>query len=77
MLTQNQTDEAHCMEAALLIAAVLEHQGFPPLVLSFESIDLLEHVVFVYKKNGKWGSVGYSRDQGLKGRKPVFEVLET
>jgi hypothetical protein len=41
-------------------------------VLSFESIDHLDHVVFVYRKNGRWGSVARSRDPGLHGRKPVF-----
>lgn len=42
--------EAHCMEGAFLAAAILEPLGYPPLVLSFESIDLLEHVIFIYKK---------------------------
>ncbi len=70
-----RTHEAHCMEGAFLAAAILEHAGYPPLVVSFESIDLLEHVIFVYKRNGRWGSVGFSRDQGLKGRKPVFKSI--
>lgn len=69
--------EAHCMEGAFLAAAILEHAGYPPLILSFESIDLLEHVLFVYKKNGLWGSVGFSRDQGLKGRRPVFKSIRS
>src|SRR6266704_2579388 len=32
---------AHCLEAALFAATVLEQHGYPPLVLSFESIDHL------------------------------------
>jgi hypothetical protein len=63
---------AHCLEAALFAAVVLEQHGYPPLVLSFESIDELDHVLFVYRQNGRWGSVGRSRDPGLHGRKPVF-----
>jgi hypothetical protein len=69
---------AHCLEAALFAAAVLEQHGYPPLVISFESIDELDHVIFVYQKRGVrtrplfWGSVGRSRDPGLHGRKPVF-----
>jgi hypothetical protein len=63
---------AHCLEAALFAAAVLEQHGFPPLVLSFESIDELDHVIFVYRRNGRWGSVARSRDPGLHGRKAVF-----
>jgi hypothetical protein len=63
---------AHCLEAALFAAVVLEQHGYPPLVLSFESIDELDHVIFVYQRNGRWGSVARSRDPGLHGRKPVF-----
>ena len=63
---------AHCLEAALFAAVVLERHGYPPLVLSFESIDDLDHVIFVYQQRGRWGSIARSRDPGLHGRKPVF-----
>ena len=63
---------AHCLEAALSAAAIMEQHGYPPLVLSFESIDLLDHVIFVYRTSAGWGSVARSRDPGLHGRKPVF-----
>jgi hypothetical protein len=65
---------AHCMEAALTAATILEQHGYPPLVLSFESIDELDHVLFVYRRAGKWGSVARARDPGLHGRKPVFRT---
>jgi hypothetical protein len=63
---------AHCLEAALAAAVILEPHGYPPLVLSFESIDELDHVIFVYRRGGRWGSVARSRDPGLHGRKAVF-----
>jgi hypothetical protein len=63
---------AHCFEAAMFAAVVLEQHGHPPLVLSFESIDHLDHVLFVYRKQGRWGSVARSRDPGLHGRLPHF-----
>ena len=63
---------AHCLEAALFAAVVLERHGYPARVLSFESIDRLDHVIFVYQQRGRWGSVARSRDPGLHGRKPVF-----
>lgn len=63
---------AHCLEAAISAAVILEHHGWPPLVLSFESIDELDHVIFVYRHRGKWGSIARSRDPGLHGRRPVF-----
>ena len=65
---------AHCMEAALAAAVIMEQRGYPPLVLSFESIDELDHVLFVYRHRGRWGSIGRSRDPGLHGRKPVFRT---
>jgi hypothetical protein len=63
---------AHCLEAALAAAVILEQHGYPPLVLSFESVDRLDHVIFVYKTATGWGSVARSRDPGLHGRRPVF-----
>ena len=65
---------AHCLEAALAAAVMLEQHGYPPLVLSFESIDELDHVIFAYRKDGRWGSVARSRDPGLHGRRPVFRT---
>jgi hypothetical protein len=69
-----RTGTAHCLEAALAAAVILEQHGYPPLLLSFESIDELDHVLFVYRHRGRWGSVARSRDPGLHGRKPVFRT---
>ena len=66
---------AHCLEAALAAACILEQHGYPPLVMSLMSIDYLDHVIFVYRRRGRWGSVARSRDPGLHGRKPVFRSL--
>lgn len=66
---------AHCLEAALTAAVILEQHGFPPMVMSLESVDQLDHVVFVYRSGDSWGSIGRSRDPGLHGRKPVFRSL--
>jgi hypothetical protein len=63
---------AHCLEAALFAAVVLEQHGYRPLVLSFESTDRLDHVIFVYQHRDRWGSIARSRDPGLHGRLPVF-----
>lgn len=67
-----QRNTAHCLEAALTAAVVLEQHGHPPLLLSFESQDRLDHVIFVYRGPHGWGSVARSRDPGLHGRRPVF-----
>jgi len=67
--------EAHCLEAAVGAAVILEHHGYPPLLMDLESQDLLDHVIFVFKENGCWGSVARSRDAGLHGRKAVYRSL--
>ncbi len=66
---------AHCLEAAIAAAVILEQHGLPPTVMSLESIDGLDHVIFVYQSRGRWGSVARSRDPGLHGRRPVFRTL--
>ena len=63
---------AHCLEAALFAAVTLEAHDYPPRLLSFESIDQLDHVIYVYQQHGRWGSIARSRDPGLHGRRPVF-----
>lgn len=66
---------AHCLEAALTAAVILEQHGYPPMVMSLESVDALDHVIFVYRRRGLWGSVARSRDPGLHGRRPQFTTL--
>ena len=67
--------EVHCLEAAVGAAVILEQHGYPPLLLDLESQDLLDHVIFVFKENGRWGSVARSRDIGLHGRKAIYRSL--
>ncbi len=68
-------NEAHCLEAAVGAAVILEQHGYPPLLLDIESHDLLDHVIFVFQQDGLWGSIGRSRDIGLHGRRPLFRSL--
>lgn len=63
---------ANCLEAVLAAATVLEARGHAPLVLDLESQDGLDHVLYLFRERGRWGSIGKSRDPGLHGRKPVF-----
>ncbi len=68
---------AHCLEAAICAAAILEHHGYPPLLLDLESVDQLDHVLFLFRRDGRYGTVARSRDPGLHGRKPVHRNLHT
>ena len=69
------TGTAHCLEAAITSAAILEQHGYPPLMLSLESADKLDHVLYLFKQNGRWGTIARSREAGLHGRKPVFRSV--
>ena len=68
-------NEAHCLEAAVGAAVILEQHGYPPLLLDLESQDFLDHVIYVFKEDGHWGSIARSRDRGLHGRKAVYRSL--
>jgi hypothetical protein len=69
------TGTAHCLEAAITAAVILEQRGYPPLMLSLESADKLDHVLYLFKQNGRWGAIARSREAGLHGRKPVFRTV--
>ena len=69
------TGTAHCLEAAITAAVILEQRGYPPLLLSLESTDKLDHVLYLFKQNGHWGAIARSREAGLHGRKPVFRTV--
>jgi len=66
---------AHCLEGALSAATIMEQHGYPPLLLDLESQDQLDHVLFLFKSGGRWGTIARSRDAGLHGRKPVFRTI--
>lgn len=68
---------AHCLEAALTAAAILEHHGHPPLILDLDSADDLAHTVFLFRHQGRFGTVGLSRDVGLNGRKAVYKTVRS
>jgi len=72
-----QHGSAHCLEAALTAATILEQHGYPPLLMDLESQDNLDHVVFLFRQHGRWGAVARSRDFGLHGRRPVFRTLRS
>lgn len=65
----------HCFEATFIAAAILENHGYPPMLLSLESKDNLDHVLFLFRENSKWGTISRSRDGSLEGRRPHFRSL--
>src|SRR5262245_14694375 len=50
--------KAHCMEGALLAAAILEFHGHKPLLLDLRSTeDDLDHVIALFRQFGSWGGI--------------------
>ena len=68
--------KAHCMEGAMLAAAVLEFHGQRPLVLDLrsESHDF-DHVVAVFKQFGCFGAISKTNHAVLRYREPIYQTI--
>jgi hypothetical protein len=66
---------AHCMEGALLAAAALAVNGFPPLLVDLEAVRDDDHVLAVFQQRGHRGAVAKSNYAGLRFREPVYRTL--
>jgi hypothetical protein len=67
--------KGHCLEGALLAAAALRVNGYPPLVVDLEAVRDDDHVVAVYRERGLWGGIAKSNFAGLRFRAPVYRNL--
>ncbi len=68
--------KAHCMEGALLAAAILEFHGQKPLVMDLRSADDdLDHVVALYKQFNCWGAISKTNHVVLRYREPIYKTL--
>jgi hypothetical protein len=67
--------EAHCMEGALVGALALRLLGYPPLLVDLEAVRDTDHVLAVYRMNGRWGAVAKSNYSGLRSREPVYRGI--
>ncbi len=66
---------AHCLEGAILAAAALRANGYPPLLLDFEAEHDTDHVIAIYKEDGCWGAVAKSNYSGCRWREPIYRSL--
>ena len=66
---------SHCYEGALFAAAALRVNGYPPLLLDFESVHDTDHVIAIYRVDGCWGAVAKSNFTGCRFREPVHRTL--
>lgn len=67
--------KGHCLEGALLAAAALRVNGYPPLLMDLEAVRDDDHVLAVYREGGLWGSIAKSNFAGLRFRAPVYRTL--
>lgn len=66
---------SHCFEGAMLAAAALRANGYPPLVFDLEAEKDTDHVVAIYRRNGHWGAIAKSNYTGCLYREPVYRSL--
>jgi hypothetical protein len=67
--------KGHCMEGAMLAAAALRVNGYPPLLMDLEAVHDDDHVLALYREHGLWGAVAKSNFAGLRFRSPVYRTL--
>ncbi len=70
-----RTNNAHCIEGALLGAFILSLHGHKPLILHLEAPNDFDHVIALYKKNGYWGAISKTNHAVLRYREPVYQTL--
>jgi hypothetical protein len=70
-----RTGRAHCIEGAMLAAAALWAHGEPPLILDMRAERDYDHVVALYRRNGRWGALSKTNGIFLRSRDPVYRSL--
>lgn len=66
---------SHCFEGAMLAAAALRANGYPPLIFDLEAEHDTDHVVAIYRHKGHWGAIAKSNYTGCRYREPVYRSL--
>ena len=66
---------AHCIEGAMLAACALWIRGEPPLLLDLQAVRDFDHVVALFRRNGRWGAISKTNGIGLRWRDPVYRTL--
>lgn len=67
--------KGHCLEGALLAAAALRVNGYPPLLMDLEAVHDDDHVIALYRERGLWGGIAKSNFAGLRFRSPVYRTV--
>lgn len=66
-------NRAHCMEGALLAAAVFWYHGERPLILDLKTKSYDDsHVVAIFKRKTGWGAISKTNHITLRYRDPIY-----
>jgi len=70
-------NKCHCMEGAILAALALRVNGYAPLLVDLEVTKHrdFDHVLAVFKKDGKWGAITKTNHAALRYREPVYNSI--
>lgn len=75
-LTVLRTNQAHCIEGALLAAAASWYHGAQPLLLDLKTTrDDSDHVVALFKTHGLWGAMSKTNHAVLRYRDPLYRSI--
>ena len=64
--------KAHCFDGSLFAAAALKQIGFSPIIVQTLPEKDDDHMLAVYKRNGRYGALAKSNYVGLRSREPVY-----
>ncbi len=67
---------AHCVEGALFAAAALAYHGRTPWLMDIQTAPYDDdHVVALFKENGRWGAISKTNHTILRWRDPVYKSV--
>ncbi len=67
--------KANCFDGALLAAACLGLLGYPPVIVEMIPWNDDDHILAIFKRNGRYGALAKSNFVGLRKREPVYKNL--
>jgi hypothetical protein len=66
---------AHCFDGAMFAAMALARLGHAPRLIDMLPWDDDDHLLAIYKRGLRYGSIAKSNFTGLRGREPVYRSL--
>jgi hypothetical protein len=69
-------NKAHCIEGALLASVALRINRIKSFIVDLEATPKdFDHVICVFKKDGKWGSISKTNHAVLRYREPIYNTI--